>query len=134
MAISDIKTAISSAVSTALGVRCYTSVPSVIAELPCAYIQTGAGNHNINLPGNKSTRSFIVSLIFAKAEALEGIQAKLDTYLLPTGTGSMLVAIEGTSLSSYADFLNVDSDTGPIEIPFADVSYLGCRWTVKVMI
>ena len=134
MAISDIKTALGSAISTALGVRCYTSVPSVIAELPCSYIQTGEANYIINLPQSKSERIFEVSLLFAKAEALEGIQASLDVYLLPTSTTSMKKAIEGTSLSTYADFLRVVSDTGPLAITHNEQSYIGCKWRVSILI
>jgi len=134
MAISDVKTAIATAINTALSIKCYKSIPSIIAELPCAYIVTGEGNYVVNIPMTKSERIFGIFLLFARAEALEDAQARLDAYLLPTGTASMKVAIEATVLSTYGDFLRVISDTGVVPIVHNDISYIGCRWRVSVLI
>ena len=68
MAISDIKTAIATAINTVLGVKCYTSIPSMIAELPCAFIRTADADYNITLPVGNLERILEISLLFARAE------------------------------------------------------------------
>lgn len=131
--ISDVKTAIKTAIEGALSIRCHTSIPVVFTP-PCAYLQTGPANYQIVFGTTKSERTIIVTLLIARAEDLESAQAKVDAYLMPTGASSMKLAIEQTTLSSYGDFVRVVDDTGVIPLTFNQTEYIGCRWHVVVMI
>ena len=133
MTIAGIKSAIKTAIESNLsGIPCYTSVPGS-PEIPCAFITPRSGSYLINFPLSKAQLLFDVTLLFAKGDLLENVQDKIDTYLLPTGTGSMKAAIAAANLSGHADWLRVESfDYGGYT--FSGVEYLGIKWHVQVMI
>ncbi len=134
MAISDIKTAMASAINTALSIKCYTSAPSVIAELPCAYILPRRGDYKVTLPMSNIIIEFEVVLFVGKMADLGDAQATLDGYLLPTGTGSMKAAIEATALSTNASFLRVEGFSDYGGMTYSGTEYLGARWQVTIVI
>ena len=133
MSINGIKTAIKTAIEANLtGIPCYTSVPGS-PEIPCAFITPRTGNYLINWPLGKVQIHFEVTLLFAKGDLLENVQDKLDTYLLPSGSGSMKAAIEAADLTNNADWLRVETfDYGGYT--YSGVEYLGAKWHVQVMI
>jgi hypothetical protein len=133
MSISGIKTAIKTAIEANLtGIPCYTRVPGS-PEIPCAFVVPKTGSYLINFPGSKVQVEFDVTLLLAKGDLLENVQDKLDTYLLPTGTGSMKAAIMATACAGNADWVRVTGfDYGGFT--FSGVEYLGAKWHVQVMI
>lgn len=133
MSISNIKLAIKEAIEANLpGLACYTSVIGAPSP-PCVYILPRHGDYLIQLPGSKVQVEFEITLLLSKGDALENVQDKLDTYLLPIGSGSMRAALMATNLTGNADWLRVVSfDYG--SYTFSGVEYLGAKWHVQVMI
>ncbi len=135
MSISGIKTAMQTAIENALtGVKCYVGAPSVIGQLPCVYIIPRRGDYLINMPMGKIQVDFDIVLLLQRGDSLENVQDKLDTYILPSGTGSMKAAIEATALNTNADFLRVTGFSDYGGLTFSDTQYIGCKWQVSVMI
>ena len=134
--IKDIKQAIQTAVKTNLNIECYTSVIGAPTP-PCVLIIPDEGSYLINLPMNKMQIEFAVSLLLSRGDALENVQDLLDTYLMPSGQGSMKAALMATDFTSgtgyIADWIRVVSwkYTG---FEISGTKYLGAKWKVQVMI
>ena len=131
--ISDIKQAIQTAIQNNLGITCYTSVIGA-PNPPCAYILPRSGDYLINFPLGKAQIELDVILLLQRGDVLENVQDKLDTYLLPVGTGSMKAAIQQADLSNIADWLRVNSFSDYGGLTFGDTAFIGCKWHVSVMI
>lgn len=134
MSIAGVKTTIQTSIQTVFpGLQCFTGFPSAFTP-PCVYIMTGPVTYNVQLMQTKQERTFEITLVVARAEALEDAQAKVEAYLLPTGTTSMQVAIQNASVSTDADFIRAVEDTGVIPLTINATEYIGCKWKAKVMI
>lgn len=133
MSIVNIKTAIKTSIESALSIKCYTSVQAS-PNPPCAYILPKSGDYKVTLPMQKMQLELDVVLLLQRGDSLEDVQDTMDTYLLPTGSGSMKAAIDAAILSTDANFLRVNgfSEYGVIE--FGGVTFLGCKWHITVII
>jgi hypothetical protein len=130
--IKDIKQAIQTAIKNNLNIECYTSMPGAPTP-PCVVVVPTKGDYVINFPGNMMQVSFEITLLLSKGDALENVQDMLDTYLLPTGQGSMKAALMQTDLTGIADWIRVTGfDYSGFTI--SGVEYLGAKWHVQVMI
>jgi len=135
MSIANLKTSIATALTSNLtNTVVYKRIPEILDQWPCVVIQVGPGNNLLNMPHTKQERTLYLDLVLTKAGIIEDIQDQLDTYILPTGTNSMVAAIKQTVCGTDADWLRVNGDSGPIGLKFGDVQYIGCRWTVIAMI
>ena len=135
MSIKALKESIKTAIQSNLpGTECYTRIPSVISKFPSVVIRIGQGNNLINLPQSKVERTLYFDLILQKGGTIEDAEDLLDTYLLPTGSGSMKAAILATITIPNADWIRVTGDSGPVAMSYGDVTYIGCRWTAIAMI
>lgn len=133
--ITEIRDAVAAKLSTIEGLRVHARVPESIA-VPAAIVAPDSGTfltYDSTMSGDSDDYTFIITLLVSRASERAG-QVKLDGYLARSGPASVKAAIEadGADLDGVVDSVSVTEARNHSSILFADISYLGCEFVVRV--
>lgn len=133
MGIKTIGTGIKTRLETISGLRVYTpnEVPDSISDFPVAVILPSRTEYNKDFDASPDY-TFRILIFLTKADTPSALN-ELINYIEPTGTYSVLAAIEGDStLDSTADDSTVTANSGFGAIPWGGYIYLGTEFELQV--
>ncbi len=133
MSLAGIRDAIETALATVSGLRAYDTVPDKI-EPPCAWVKPGSGRYHDTFSSASMTHVFEVQVIIRRAGNVDEAQDKADTYLDPTGSSSLLAAIEAATLSTHASDIVVTGYRDYGGYAFGGQEYIGFKLNVEVLV
>jgi len=131
MALSDIRTAMGSALSAVPGLRVREVLPSLLTP-PMAVIAPNQIEYDLNAQNGLHRYTFTVSVFVVKADD-RAAQLKVDPYVAPTGTGSVKAALEADrTLGGVVNTLRVTAVNNYSSTDANDVLYLAVDFEVEV--
>jgi len=133
MSVSGIRTELKRALKTIGGLRVFDTAPDNINQLPAAYILPLGGEYHFALGGHM-VHSFEVVLLVSRAPGLERAQDALDDYLSESGSKSIMAALEDAALGDHGDTVEVKSYHSYGGLEYGDTLYIGCKFTVEVVV
>lgn len=130
---SALRSGIATRLATISGLNVHGTVPGQINAPAAIVLPDGAFlDFDATMGRGSDNFRFTVRLFVAKTTD-QLAQSKLDPYLAGSGSSSVKAAIEGDgTLGGIASFTVVTGAQGYGEYEFAEISYLGCEFTVEV--
>lgn len=111
----------------------YDTVPDTI-QLPCAFVKPARGRYHETFVSSKLTHFMEVTVLLARGGVLDERQDTMDDLLEPTGSGSLLAAIEAASFEAHADYAIVRGYRDYGGLQFGEQTYLGFKLDVEVVV
>jgi hypothetical protein len=133
MSIETIGTGLKTRLDTITGLRVYApnELPSAVNDLPAALILPGPVNYHGDFASDYDYILRVVILL-ASQDQPSAFNKILD-YIEPSGTYSVLAAIEGDkTLSATCDTLRVIRNLGITTTTWAGISYLSTEFEVAI--
>ncbi len=135
MTVSDVRTKLKARLETITELTVHGEVPLALGKFPAAVIDVEALDYHrtMGASGGAVDIEIRVFLLVAEGDAPEA-RSTLDGYMAPSGTTSMLAAIEGTSggapaVADYA-FLRRVENIGYVS--YRGQTYYGAEFVVEV--
>ena len=135
MSLTTIRQGIQTRLETISGLRVYDRPPDSINELPCAFILPLSGGYHATMRAASIQYEFEVTLLVSRASDMADAQTKIDPYINPTGSKSILYAIEGdATLGSTVDTCWVANFRDYGGLAYAGEVYFGCKFTLMAKV
>jgi hypothetical protein len=131
VSIADIRSGLATNLATISGLR---TAPELIdnPSPPVALVNLESVDYDQAYQSGLTLYNFTITVIVGRA-AERTMQRKLDSYIQPTGSQSVKVAVESDrSLSGYAQDLRVTNAGSIGSIQINDQTYLAAEFTVTV--
>ena len=134
MTLKGIRDALQTALETVSGLRVHDTVPEGIMEVPCAWITPRSGTYPRTFTSAAMDHQLEVTVLVQRMGDAEERQDTLDDYLDPTGSSSLLAALNATAVGAHGSSLQVKGyrDYGGYE--FGEQTYLGFTLDVEVLV
>ncbi len=133
MSIETIGTGLKTRLDTITGLRVFApnELPDAVNELPAALILPGAVNYHADFAADYDYMLRVIVLL--TTQDMPSAFSKVLDYIEPSGTYSVLAAIEGDkTLSSTCDTLRVTRNLGVTTTTWAGIVYLSTEFEVLI--
>jgi hypothetical protein len=129
--VTELRTGLATRLGTISGLRTSATIPDQINP-PLAVVSVETITYDEAFSRGLDQYTFMITLLVGRV-AERSAQNSLDSYLAPTGSGSVKTAIEGDrSLGGKAQTLRVTEMSGITPVTLGDVSYLSATFMVTV--
>lgn len=130
--IADVRTSLAKAITIGTGLRSIPYLASTIAH-PCAHINPSPYDPRMVLGKSKAQYDFVVT-VFVGATSDRGAQVRCDELREPSGTGSLVAAIEDGDLwVADVDYAQVTMVGEPTQVVIAEETLMMFEVNVEVV-
>ena len=134
MTITAVRDELASRLGAIGGLRVYPYPPDSVSELPAAIIQPGEPlvEYDRTMGGSDASYRFSALLLAQSADEAQAWK-ELETYLNPSGAGSIKAAVEEetTVRAGGADWFRVVRATGAGRVTYNRVAYWGVTFLIQ---
>lgn len=129
--LTDIRSGLATRLGTISGLRTAATMPEQINP-PIAVVSPVTVNYDLNAQNGLTQYTMLVTLVVARADA-RAAQNQLDSFVAPTGAGSVKAAIEADrTLGGTVNTCRVTQVANYSMVDTLDVPYLAVDFTVEV--